>query len=67
MSLCNPEIPVAPAEEHWLLDTSLTHEAGLEGPKVGCRRHLMQLINKNTCTLDENWLGLLQNSWAGYS
>ena len=20
---CNPEIPVAPAEEHWLLDTSL--------------------------------------------
>ena len=25
---CNPEIPVAPGEEHWLLDTSLDKSIG---------------------------------------
>ena len=34
--------------------TKNMHKAGLEGPKVGCRWRLMQLINKNKCTLDEN-------------
>ena len=28
---CNPEIPVAPGEEHWLLDTSLDEVYTVEG------------------------------------
>ena len=64
---CNPEIPVAPGEEHWLLDTSLDevywpciHSRG----KIYMSGLVWKKRRLNRKPLPED--GRLAASWLGY-